>query len=170
MARIAAWTLALALAMATSSCRKGPEPRIERKGNPDFIPTGTDDAEMEAAMRKGRETLPEFVNALLEPPPNSRDFAIKKGFPAEKREEFIWLTEVKLAKDGFRAVIGNAPVWAADLQLGDSVAVKRDEVVDWMYVRNNQLVGGFTVRVLFNREPPAKQREMEKEALFTIPR
>jgi uncharacterized protein YegJ (DUF2314 family) len=168
MARIAAWTLALAVAAATSSCRKAPEPRIERRGEPDFIPVAGDDPEMVAAMRKGRDTVSEFVNALLGPPAGSADFAIKKGFPAGKREEFIWVTDVKLTRDGFRGVIGNAPVWVEDLQVGDTVAVRRDEVVDWMYVRNNQLVGGFTVRVLFNRETPAKQREMERQ--FTIPR
>jgi uncharacterized protein YegJ (DUF2314 family) len=109
------------------------------------------------------------VKALQTPPPGSRAFAIKKGFPAEKREEFIWLSDVTLVKDRFRARIDNEPVWATDVKLGDSILVKKEDVADWMYVQRHELVGGYTVRVLFKREPPEKQREMEREA-FTVPR
>ena len=168
MPSIAAIAVAVVLAGAASSCRKGPEPRIERKGEPDFIPIATDDPEIDAAMRKGRETLPEFVAALTERPFGSRDFAIKKGFPAKKREEFIWLTDVALEKGGFRAEVGNEPVWTEAVKLGDSLFVKKNEVVDWMYVRHGELVGGYTVRVLFKREPPEKQREIEQ--MFRVPR
>jgi uncharacterized protein YegJ (DUF2314 family) len=158
----------LALGAAGSSCRKGPEPRIERKGEPDFIPTAEDDPEMDAALRKGRDTLPEFVKALTERPFGSRDFAIKKGFAAGKRQEFIWLTDVALQKGGFHAHVGNEPVWTESVKLGDSLLVKKEEVVDWMYIRHGELVGGYTVRVLLKREPPEKQREIEE--LFKVPR
>jgi uncharacterized protein YegJ (DUF2314 family) len=168
MRSITAWAVVVVLAAAGSSCRKGPEPRIERKGEPDFIPTDTDDPEIEAAMRKGRDTLPEFVKALTALSFGDRDFAIKKGFPAGKRQEFIWLTDVALQNGGFHAHVGNEPVWTESVKLGESVFVKKEEVVDWMYIRHGELVGGYTVRVLFKREPPAKQREMEE--LFKVPR
>ena len=168
MRSITAWAVVVVLAAAGSSCRKGPEPRIERKGEPDFIPVEDNDPEMDAAVRKGRDTLPELVKALTERPFGSRDFAIKKGFPAGKRQEFIWLTDVALENGGFHAHVGNQPVWTTSVNLGDSLFVKKEEVVDWMYIRDGELVGGYTVRVLFKREPPAKQREMEE--LFKVPR
>jgi uncharacterized protein YegJ (DUF2314 family) len=168
MRSVPAWMVVVVLVAAGSSCRRRPEPRIERRGGPDFIPTETDDPEIEAAMKKGRDTLPEFVKALTERAFGDRDFAIKKGFPAGTRQEFIWLTEVALDKGGFHAHVGNEPVWTTSVNLGDSVLVKKEEVVDWMYIRHGELVGGYTVRVLFKREPPEKQREIEQ--MFKVPR
>jgi uncharacterized protein YegJ (DUF2314 family) len=152
------------------SCRRKAGARVERAGEPDFIPTQADDRELEAAKRQARQTLPEFVKALEAPPPGSRAFAIKKGFGDGKNDEFIWLDQVKLAGQSFQATVANVPVWFAGVRVGDQVEVKREEVADWMYIDDRDtLVGGFTIRVLFRREPPEKRRELEREAGFKIP-
>jgi uncharacterized protein YegJ (DUF2314 family) len=158
---------ALALGAMPAGCHKQSD-RVVRSGEPDVIHPWKDDREMDTAMRRAGETVPTFVKALEAPPPRARGFAIKKAFTDGKKTEFIWLNEVTLVGTDFRATVNNVPAWLATPKLGDLVTVPKKDVVDWMYVDDGVLVGGFTIRVLFSRETPAKQRELEAQARFKV--
>jgi uncharacterized protein YegJ (DUF2314 family) len=158
-----------ALAASGAGCRKDPGDRIERSGEPEFLLSRVNDTEMEAAMRRAHETLPQFAGALAGDKGGRKLFAIKKAYSDGKKTEFIWLNDVVESGERFEATVNNSPVWLSNVKEGSRVAVPKDEVVDWMYVDNGTLVGGFTLRVLFFRETAEKQRELERTFGFKVP-
>jgi uncharacterized protein YegJ (DUF2314 family) len=157
------------VAVANMGCSKQPADRVQRPGKPDFVYARVNDQEMAAAMRRAQETLPLFAAALADERPGTRAFAIKKAYSDGKHTEYIWLSRVVRSGEGFEATVDNTPVWLSDVKVGSRAMVERNDVVDWMFVENGTLVGGFTIRVLFFREPPEKQRELERTFGFKVP-
>lgn len=147
--------LAMSLMVCVVSCHDG---------NPPVIQVEKDDAEMNTAMEKGNKTLPRFIEALQAPKSGQSMFAIKKGFPtSDGDKEYIWCDQISFDGKVFHAEIGNEPVEVAGLKLGDKADVLPSEVVDWMFVENGILVGGYTVKVLHFRETPERQKELEQQ-------
>jgi uncharacterized protein YegJ (DUF2314 family) len=64
--------------------------------------------------------------------------------------------------------VDNRPRYIAGLKVGDKVSVNPDEISDWSFVRNDQLVGGYTIRVLYAEMSPAEQADFLKGAKFQI--
>ena len=65
-----------------------------------------------------------------------------------------------LRKSSNAAVIGSSgddPVWVKDLKLGDEVKMKISQLSDWMYLKDGEIIGGYTVKVLMD-----KQKQEEK--------
>ncbi|MFT3914502.1 MAG: DUF2314 domain-containing protein [Anaeromyxobacteraceae bacterium] len=152
-----------------SGCRKEALDRVERSGEPDFMLARSHDVDMEAAMRRARETLSELSSALADGRHPRSDFAIKKAFSDGKRQEYIWLIDPVEASDGFHATVDNAPVWVKDVKAGTRMLVRREDVADWMFVEDGVLHGGFTIRVLFRRETPERKLELERTFGFKVP-
>jgi uncharacterized protein YegJ (DUF2314 family) len=96
-------------------------------------------------------------------------FAIKKPFTAGKGDEHIWLNEVSWDGKVFSAVVNNEPVDTKEVKLGDRVQVKPEELSDWMFIENDQLKGGYTIRALFHNSPPAQQKALQDQMPFTVP-
>ncbi len=159
----------LAVAASVPGCRKQSGDRIQRSGEPEFVLSRVNDTEMEAAMRRAHETLPQFATALAGDRHGKKLFAIKKAYSDGKKTEYIWLSDVLESGEGFEATVDNAPVWVSNVRQRSRVPVRKDEVADWMYVESGTLVGGFTVRVLFFRETAEKQRELERTFGFKVP-
>jgi uncharacterized protein YegJ (DUF2314 family) len=127
------------------------------------------DVQIDQATRHARRTVPEFVQALQHPLPGDRDFAVKKLFIKDGKAEHIWLTDVHFVGNRFVGLVDNKPLYIPGLQLGDKVSVNPDEISDWLYVRNGQLVGGYTVRVLLTELSPADKAAFLKKAQFQDP-
>jgi uncharacterized protein YegJ (DUF2314 family) len=47
--------------------------------------------------------------------------------------------------------LGNDPVWATNLKIGDEVTMRISELADWMYLQDGEMVGGFSVKVLLEK-------------------
>ena len=143
----------------------GCEPKgkvVVREGEPDLVMT--DDPTLTRAKDKARETYMEFVNALTNPQPSYRDFAIKKGFVTpDDGLEHMWITDVVWENGEFRGVVNNEPVNTKEVSLGDTVTVRPDELSDWMYVDGRKLVGGYTIRVLFSQSSPEQQEAIKAD-------
>ena len=126
------------------------------------------DIEMDRATRRARKTVPEFVTALEHPLPGERDFAVKKLFVKDGNAEHIWLRDVQFTGNRFVGFVDNRPMHIEGLKIGERVSVNPNEVSDWSYVRNGQLVGGYTVRVLFSEMSDAEKEDFQKRAEFRI--
>ncbi|HQY87439.1 MAG TPA: DUF2314 domain-containing protein [Tepidisphaeraceae bacterium] len=106
---------------------------------------------MIAATARARATLDQFIVRIqAKPDPNHRGFAIKAAFASPDGEcEHIWITSPTWDGQQFTGQIDNEPLATKLVKLGDVVHVKPDELTDWMYLDSNQLVGGYTVRLLY---------------------
>ncbi|MFK7961832.1 MAG: DUF2314 domain-containing protein [Phycisphaerales bacterium] len=110
------------------------------------VPVDADDAAMNAAMERGAETVPWFVEHWDADP--ARTASIKVGFPTtDDTMEYIWFSPLSYADGVFAARCGNDPVSVEGLALGDLRQIPTDDIVDWMIMEGQTWYGGYTVRV-----------------------
>jgi len=157
------WASLLVLTLAACS---GRDEVIEREGEPNVSVVVNDDAEMNAAMRRGRSTLDEFEARLADPPSTQEYIAIKGRFEEGDAVEHIWLGDVAVLPEGYRGKIGNTPVYLTKLVPGQEVTLSRADVSDWMAVDDGKLVGGYTIRVLRDRLSDAERAEFDANTGF----
>lgn len=120
--------------------------------------------EMNAAMTEGKRTLSRFLDDLKRPPPGSSRFALKVAFREGQKVEYMWVDEPRPEGELFVGRLINDPRTFEGPRRGDQLKVKRADVVDWSYVRDGRLVGGYTLRVMF-RTVPVEEREAFQQRL-----
>ena len=148
--------LPLALVIvAYCSCGTSPETLIEG---------GYDDQEMEAAIARARNEVDTFIAELSEG--NGTDFAVKAPIEDKGRTEHFWLTDVVYRDGEFAGVIGNDPGIVGNVEFGQEWTIRKNEISDWMFMRDGKMHGNYTMRPLLKTMPEeeaAKFREMLAE-------
>lgn len=108
----------------------------------------TDDAEMNAAIELARSTLPEFWDRFASPAANETDFSLKLGISDGTQTEHFWCGEIAGTARSATCVISNEPVNVFTVAYGERVAVDPDVISDWLYYRDDKIVGAQTLRVM----------------------
>lgn len=137
---------------------------IRRAGEPDCVQITEDNKEMDRAVQTAHKTVNEFVAVLRSPEGNQRRFAVKKPFVEGNKVEHSWLNEVSFDGRLFHGKVDNEPVDLRGVHLGQEVSVPSDEISDWMYVQDGRLVGGYTIRAMYQNMSPAEKQRFEKDA------
>jgi uncharacterized protein YegJ (DUF2314 family) len=112
------------------------------------IPFATDDADMNAAIAKARKNLPEFWSRFAAPAPNEADFSLKLGISDGNQTEHFWCGEIEGNAQDATCVIANEPVDVFTVAYGERVKVNPAEISDWLYYRDDKIVGAETLRVM----------------------
>jgi uncharacterized protein YegJ (DUF2314 family) len=121
------------------------------------IDVSSANAEMNAAIAKGRATLPTFWASYDAPKPSENGHSLKVRFPNPRTNgEHIWIAEVKKTADGrYSGRFANAPRDLPGKKAGDVTEFKEADISDWMFMRNGKIVGGETIRPLLKAMPKA---------------
>ena len=82
--------------------------------------------------------------------------------------EHIWLSDVTFSGNRFHGRVDNRPIKIGGLKMGALVSVNPNEISDWAYVDKGNLVGGYTIRVLYKELTPERRKELENESRFHI--
>ena len=110
----------------------------------------TDDADLRAAIEKGRATSGEFMAALQKPAANQSHFMVRKIFRAkDAKQQILWIKDVTF--DGtllHGKVDDNTAVPGSGLAKDGLVSFPPDEICDWMFNEDGKAVGGFMLRAL----------------------
>ncbi len=130
----------------------------------------SDHAAMHQAVVQARRTVGKFITALQHPSAGATDFAVKKPCYENGQIEHIWLTDVRFVGKRFQGRIDNQPRKITGLKMGQLVSVNPNEISDWMYVRNGQLVGGYTLRAHYAELTPEQRQAFDQTADFRIGR
>jgi uncharacterized protein YegJ (DUF2314 family) len=107
-----------------------------------------DDAEMNAAIAKARETLPRFWEASDHPGQNTA-FCLKVKITEGKEVEHFWMEKVEKKDGKIFGDIGNDPEFVHNVKLGDHIEIPEADISDWLYMHDGKMVGNYTIRVLF---------------------
>lgn len=136
-----------------------------------IVNVSNDDLEMNAAIQRAQETLPLFIEAYQTSSYADDHFTIKVKFPYGTGDaaEHMWITDLTVTEKGFTGILGNEPEYIHDLQMGDTVDVKLENVTDWMILRDGQMLGGFSVHLLRSRMSETEQKQFDEQMGFTIP-
>lgn len=146
----------LALCLITFACTPTQTP----------VPTTTPlldlDVEMESAFSDARNTLNLFIKRIGTPHPTRTFVAVKtRFFPPDDFPQDIWMDNVTYNEEFFHGLMGD-DIPSLRLYLGDDVAVKPEDVLDWMIVEDGKLIGGYTIRLAYKRmSPEEKQNFLE---------
>ncbi|MBE7157113.1 MAG: DUF2314 domain-containing protein [Rhodospirillales bacterium] len=143
--------------------------RENKRPNPaDYQTVADNDKPMDRAVNSAQHSLGFFVAALRAKKPEDGGFEIKKAFVDGDNVEHLWIDDVTFDGTNFHGRINNKPVVLHNVRLDQRVTVPAAEVVDWMFVKDSKLMGGYTTRVLYARMSPEEKARFDKEAEFKI--
>ena len=141
---------------------------VEREGEPDVYGVVENNAQMNAAIEKARQSVDTFIKALQNPGAAQTFFSIKAKFTDGDEVEHIWLESVTYDGKKLQGKIGNEPLYIKNISLGDAVSVMPKDISDWMFVENGKLVGGFTLQVLRNQMSGEERKKFDESIPFVI--
>ena len=134
----------------------------------DFYEGEEDSPAMVRAFFEARARIKDFVEALKKPKPSYGAFALKVRLTKNKVSEDIWLSDVVDHGDSMIGKLDNVPKQVKGFEMGQEVRVYKDDILDWMYVDDKVLRGGFTIRVLGDAMSPQKRAEFESSLPWRI--
>jgi uncharacterized protein YegJ (DUF2314 family) len=133
---------------------RGPDPMsaLRSSENPSVISAPEDDPELKSASDEALRRWPEFESAFRSGDKSCARFSVKAPFPtSEGSVEWMWVEIVSVLGNKIQGHVGNDPVDVPGLKLGSPVEVDKDKIQDWIYLRNGDMVGGFTAKVFSKR-------------------
>ena len=126
------------------------------------------DPDMQAAIRRAKESVQEFLHRLAAPPSSQSSAAVKVALEEQGVTEHAWLAEARIEGDHFVGRLDNDLVQIRRWRAGDMVRVPQTALSDWLAIDNGRLVGGFSIRLLRDRMPPAERARFDRSAGFVV--
>jgi len=120
------------------------------------------DIEMEAAFQLAQDTLDSFIQKIGMPHPNRTLVAVKVRFVLpDGSTQDLWVDRISYRDGSFRGTMGD-DIPTLKLSIDDKITIKSNDIVDWMVVEDGKLIGGYTIRLAFQRmSPEQKERFLE---------
>lgn len=124
---------------------------------------------MAAATAKARATLPQFIEILRHRPKSARFVSVKVRYSDGKTTHDAWMDNVSYSKKSIRVLDDDDDDEdAKDKKKAKVVAVKTEDILDWMYVDKGVLYGGYTVRASRERLSEAERKAFDATLPFKI--
>jgi uncharacterized protein YegJ (DUF2314 family) len=125
----------------------------------DMYSASPDDPEMNAAIAKARETLPQFWQSFEHPKPGESDYALKVKITDKNGTEHFWVIDLQRKDGKIFGTINNDPEMVKNVKMGDRIEIPEPDISDWLFIRNQKMAGNYTLRVELKRAP---KEEAEK--------
>jgi len=77
------------------------------------------------------------------------NYSLKMSISNFEQEEHIWIDNLRY--DNSNALVGfiaNKPKHLTHVKSGDKIKIAYDDVVDWMYLKEDKLYGGYTIKAM----------------------
>ena len=130
-----------------------------------------EDAEMNAAIAQARNTLSRFTEQFLAQDPSCSGFMVKAFFPEAtdaQSGEHLWVAVLSIRGQKLRGIVTSHPLFLTHLRPMEEVLIDVSAVTDWMFVQNDKLVGGRTVRLLRNRMTEEEREQHDAAYPFSF--
>lgn len=111
-----------------------------------------DDATMNAAMDQARATFGQFEENWQREEVGVVSLKFKMETSAGEYE-YIWFEPSEITASSVTGTCSNDPRDIPGLAFGDERTVDRSKVADWMIMENGKCYGGYTIRVMSERDP-----------------
>jgi len=92
------------------------------------------------------------------------NFSLKYAVDTDDEgSEHIWLSDIIYSEGDLSGTVGNDPMYVKGIEYGDPIKIDLARVSDWMFYKDEKLIGGYTIRVSIELMPEAQQRLIKKE-------
>lgn len=126
------------------------------------------DPEMEAAFREARDTLDSFIQKIGMTHPDRTLVAVKVRFVLpDSSTQDIWVDQITYQNGSFHGVMGD-DIPTLKLSVDDKIKIDRKEIVDWMIVEDGKLIGGYTIRLAYERMTPAQKERFLETVHYSV--
>jgi uncharacterized protein YegJ (DUF2314 family) len=144
------------------ACTSSPQPAV-----PTQQPISDD--ELSRAVARAHDSLQVFVQNLQSPKPSQSLFALKVHFDyPDTTSEDVWVDDVHFENGKFYGVLYDVQSKTMGFKNGDRVKLPEDIILDWMFLENNVLVGGYTIRLAYEHMTPQQQKTFLKDAQYSL--
>ncbi len=122
---------------------------VQAQGGDPVVNFSESDAVMNDAIAAARASLPVFMDALNGSASGATSLILKVAISTESDYvEHIWVDDVRALEDGmFEGRYANQPV-EFKANEGDAVTFPEGAISDWSFMRDDQLHGNYTTRVM----------------------
>ncbi len=135
----------------------------------DVVRFDSDDEEMNRAIAVSRDSFNQFEEAFESVNTNLNTFAVKVKFSdMVGGSEHIWIVDIVKQADGYYGNVGNEPESTIEVSIGEHIKIDKNKISDWMYLENNVLRGGNTLRLIRKRMSPEEQKQFDQQVGFII--
>lgn len=126
-----------------------------------FVPK--DDPDMAKAMLHAKSTLSDFLEVKNKPSDTQQNFSIKIGIADGENKEFFWVGQFEETSSGnFVGILNNEPRSVRNVQNGQKINFKKEDIVDWLYIENGKMKGNFTACALIKNKTVSEQEEFKR--------
>jgi uncharacterized protein YegJ (DUF2314 family) len=126
-----------------------------------------DDEEILQIADDARNTLPGFFRHLNRPGAGEKQFCVKYPFATDDNSgmEQMWLTGIYFKNGVYFGVLASSPRQLSGKKKGDTVIFEADGITDWMYIRGDKIIGGYSIKYLLEKIPPNQRNDREHKLL-----
>jgi len=113
--------------------------------------------DLAAATEQAREQLAYYWEHFDAPEIDEYDFSLKVAFPrrdGEQGTEDVWVENIARDDEKLIGELMVDPLYLGDLREGAIVDFREDQVIDWAFLRGEELIGHYTTRVSLPRMDP----------------
>ncbi len=160
----------LTAALVLFSCKeqKGKPDKVENNGDKVYS-VEPDDIAINRAVDSAKATYSRFLEDFKRQDSSAGNFVIKIRFSYEGDiAEHIWVNELHFKTGKLFGILNSIPAYVTTLKMGDTLEVKKEDISDWMYVRNNKMIGGYALRALYSKMSEKERKELREELDFDI--
>jgi len=97
------------------------------------------------------------------------NYSIKMSIRNFEQEEHIWIDNLRY--DNSNALVGfiaNQPKHLTHVKSGDKVKIEYDDIVDWMYLKDDMLYGGYTIKAMAEDMSEDQKKAFEEKLGFKL--
>lgn len=138
---------------------------LERAQSDDVTYVSDDDPIMQAAFKKARDSLDEFLALSVSRAPNTDSYAVKVAISQAGRKEYFWINPFSEKDGSFSGIINNTPRYVTNVTEGQEIRFERSDIVDWTYENTleQKTYGNFTACALLAHESKEEAAAVMKE-------
>ena len=152
--------------LATSMSSYGGVSNVASANNNSDVEIGsvhTEDVDVSKATEEARKTVGELISVLNDRSQGGYSFGIKILLVDGDIKEHMWISHLKYDNGEFTGILGNTPLKVHNVKLGHIVVVKKNDIIDWAYMKDRKMMGNFTLKALFPHMNPIEVTRIKEQ-------
>ena len=121
--------------------------------------------DLDSIGKEAQQTFDDFKLALSMKDTTTTNFIVKQMYdiPNATQKEHIWIRDVYSDNDQLKGIVDNVPQYTKLVKHNDTVVIDPTKLSDWMYYKDDKMIGGFTIKYMRSKMTDAQKKEFDKQ-------